>query len=144
MIDVQYPAIMVWKNRTIWIGRTHDELFYSAMHAYKKGMFEKAKIYDSLLNVFEITTINKYKGKGLFGGYNLYFNRRIVLYPEFRELNKINIKDLKSMLIGLSNKGIYRSGDDASRIKLSIETANTFEEIFISLDIILNGPQKMK
>ena len=144
MIDIQYPAIMIWKNGTIWIGRTHDELFYSAMHAYKKGMFEKAKIYDSQFNVFEIAAINKYKGKGFLGGYNLYFNRRVVLYPEFSELNKINIVDLKTMLVGLSNKGIYRSGDNAGGVKQSIESAKTFEEIFISIDTMLNGPQNLK
>lgn len=141
MNDVVFPAIWIWKSGAVWIGNSHEELFQTTRYAHKKRRLEDSIVIDSQLNMYKIDSITDYSGYGIFGGYNIFFERNIVVHPHFSESKKIEMDEFKRLI----TRSLHRSSMGSSGItsfKSSFENLHSFEEIYNFVYEFLRGQAK--
>lgn len=109
-----------------------EPVTHANMAGLKGNPYEGMLIVDSELCLYRVRRATIKSGDGLFGGYNLFFNRRVIMNLDIEDdCKSITVEELKKMITDrLSEEDIeefYEDHDEPFRQRLN--QAHTFHDV---------------
>lgn len=97
--QVPFPVLYVKGDRAGVIQK-EETLTLCTAKALKDGWYKDLLIIDSRGRAYRVANVKKLHGVGLFGGYNLFFNRRLrVGLDLIQEPRPYTLNEIKEMIV---------------------------------------------
>ena len=127
--NLKYP-IIAFSSSGLHIARTEEDILICSSLALKRGFYKSMNIVDSEGFLYKIEDAKKIKGHGIFGGYNIFFNQKIIVELIIRDKPiECSVEEVKRKLNKELKKGIWDSADNTQDIIAKIEGLNKIDEI---------------
>lgn len=77
--NIKFPAIIFDKDENIYFARNEDDIVICNNDYWKEGNYKNLEIIDIEGNLYKVVDAYKIKNKGVFWGYNLFLNKKIIV-----------------------------------------------------------------
>lgn len=134
--NIKFPAIIFDRDENIHFARNEDDIVICNNDYWKEGNYKNLEIIDIEGNLYKVVDAYKIKNKGVFWGYNLFLNKKIIVELDLeKHISKIDEQVFKDRVGDslLLNEEFWGASDDFDEKINFVKETNSVGEIIEKL-----------